>query len=78
MVKRLLSGWTMMRWLRLFLAVTISAQAFQSRDWMLGFLACVFLFQAVTNTGCCGDNGCAIPVSKTKAGETKDVEFEEL
>lgn len=78
MVKSLLTGWTWMRWLRLFLAATISIQAVQSRDWMLGFIACVFLFQVVTNTGCCGDGACAIPANKRKVVKTEDVEFEEL
>ena len=45
-----------MRWLRLSLGVFIGVQAFQTHDLLSGAIALFFLFQAVTNTGCCGDN----------------------
>jgi hypothetical protein len=33
-----------------------------------GFVAVFFLFQALTNTGCCGVNGCALPTTnKTRS-----------
>ena len=74
----LFTGWHLMRWLRLGLGVFISVQAIQNHDPLSGILAAFFLFQAATNTGCCGANGCAVPVSKDTSEKTVDVEFEEV
>jgi len=41
-------------------------------------IAVFFLFQALTNTGCCGSGGCAVPVSEQKNTNAADVEFEEI
>jgi hypothetical protein len=78
-VKQMLfTGWHLMRWLRLGLGIFISVQAIQNYDPFSGFIAAFFLFQAVTNTGCCGANGCAVPVSKDLPEKTVDPEFEEI
>lgn len=77
-LQTLLTGWNFMRWLRLILGLTISFQAIQSHDMMLGFIAVVFLFQTATNTGCCGSGGCQVPSSKPMNQKTEDVEFEEI
>jgi hypothetical protein len=36
------------------------------------------LFQAITNTGCCGSNGCAVPTKKSKTDTVEEVEYEEI
>lgn len=72
------TGWHFMRWLRLGLGVFIAVQAIQNRDTLSGLIAGFFLFQAVTNTGCCGVNSCAAPVTKSNADKIEDVEFEEI
>lgn len=74
----LFTGWNFMRWLRLGLGSFIAVQAIQTSDPFAGFLAAFFLFQAVTNTGCCGAGGCAVPVSKADASKVKNVVFEEV
>jgi len=74
----LFTGWNLMRWLRLGLGVFIAIQAIQIHDTLSGFISAFFLFQAVTNTGCCGSRGCAMPITKNKSGEIEDVEFEEI
>jgi len=73
----LLSGWHFMRWLRLGLGIFIAIQAIQTHDTLSGFIAAFFLFQAVTNTGCCGANGCAVP-KRSKSDKIEEVEFEEI
>lgn len=49
------------RWLRLAFGLFLAVQAWQLHDVPSGFLSAVLLFQAVTNTGCCGAAGCALP-----------------
>ena len=74
----LFTGWNFMRWLRLGFGSFIAIQAFQTHDPFAGFIAAFFLFQAVTNTGCCGAGGCAVPVSKTAENKAENVVFEEV
>lgn len=77
-MQTLFTGWHLMRWLRLGLGIFIAIQAIQTNDTLSGFIAAFFLFQAVTNTGCCGANGCAVPITKDKSDKIEDVEFEEI
>jgi uncharacterized membrane protein HdeD (DUF308 family) len=60
----LLSSWNFMRWLRLAVGVLIGIQAIRTSDVFSGIIAIFFLFQAITNTGCCGSGGCTIPNKK--------------
>jgi hypothetical protein len=79
MIKQtLLTGWNFMRWLRLGLGIFIAIQAIQTHDTLSGFIAAFFLFQAVTNTGCWGVGGCAVPINKNNSSEIQDVVFEEI
>ena len=57
------SNWHAMRWIRLGIAVFFMQQAIQYQQFMFGFVALFFFFQALFNLGC-GLNGCAIPNSK--------------
>ncbi|HZY38010.1 MAG TPA: hypothetical protein VFE53_15240 [Mucilaginibacter sp.] len=61
---RIFANWNFMRFLRLALGIWISVMAVQSRDWSVGLISGLFIFMALTNTGCCGAYGCAIPNSK--------------
>ncbi len=74
----LFTGWHFLRWLRLGLGIFIAIQAIQNHDTLSGLIAGFFLFQAITNTGCCGVNNCATPVSKNKPDTIEDIEFEEV
>lgn len=79
MIKQtLFTGWHFMRWLRLGLGVFIAIQAIRAQDTLSGFIATFFLFQAVTNMGCCGSNGCPVPASKNDSDKIEDVKFEEI
>ena len=77
-MQTLLSDWNFMRFVRLGLGVYIGIQAFQTQSILSGILAAFLLYQVVTNTGCCGANGCAIPTKKNNTDTTEDVEFEEI
>ncbi len=79
MIKQtLFTGWHLMRWLRLILGVFIAIQAIENHDTLSGFIAAFFLYQAVTNTGCCGVNNCAVPTKANEKQEIEDVAFEEI
>jgi hypothetical protein len=60
----LLTGWNFMRFLRLGLGIYIALQAIETQSAFSGFVAILFLYQAITNTGCCGLNSCAVPTKK--------------
>lgn len=74
----LFTNWNFMRWVRLGLGLIIGIQAIQNHEPVLGLLSAFLLFQAITNTGCCGSNGCAVPRSKKATHKHEEIEFEEL
>jgi len=79
MIKQtLLTGWHFMRFLRLGLGIYIAIQAVETHSIFSGVVAVFFMFQAVTNTGCCGSNGCAVPIKKGNSDKIEEVEFEEI
>ncbi len=74
----LLSNWNFMRILRLGLGIYIAVQAVETHSLLSGVIAGFFLFQAITNTGCCGSDGCAVPIKKNNSDTTEEVDFEEI
>lgn len=74
----LLTDWNLMRILRLGLGIYIAVQAIETQSALSGVVAVFFLFQAVTNTGCCGSNGCAVPTNKNNPNTNEEVEYEEI
>lgn len=75
----LLSGWGFMRVIRLALGLMLVIQAIQQQFWAAGLLGGLLLFQAFTNTGCCGAAGCGIPPVKTNKKSAEDtIEYEEM
>lgn len=76
--KTLLTDWNFMRILRLVLGIYIAVQAVETLSLLSGVVAAFFMFQAITNTGCCGSNGCAVPTKKTKTDTVEEVEYEEI
>lgn len=74
----LFTGWNFARWLRLGLSLFIAIQSIRTHDTLSGFIAAFLLFQVISNTGCCGANGCAVPTTKSKQERIADVEFEEV
>jgi hypothetical protein len=74
----ILQNWNFMRLLRLGLGIYIAVQAVETLSIFSGVVAAFFIFQAITNTGCCGSNGCAVPTKKNSSDKTEEVEFEEI
>jgi hypothetical protein len=71
-------NWHFMRVLRLALGIFIAFQAIKMHDAFSGVIAAFFLFQAITNTGCCGSQGCSTSVQKNNSDKIEDIEFEEI
>lgn len=78
MKETLLTNWHFMRWLRLGIGLTIAAQSIISHEPIAGVIAALFLFQALTNSGCGGVNGCAVPSTRNKNKKVENVDFEEV
>lgn len=77
-VQTLLSDWNFMRFVRLALGVYIGIQAYQTQSILSAILAAFLLYQVITNTGCCGANGCAVPLKEKNNDTVQDVEYEEI
>ncbi len=81
--ERLLTNWHLMRIFRLGIGLMMLVMGFQSKDWMLGLFSTFFLYQAITDTGCCGTRGCSTPPnwkSRNPAETMKEttIEYEEI
>lgn len=74
----LFTGWNFMRFLRLGFGVFFIIQAIQSHDTFIGLAGAFFLFTAITNTGCCGNAGCAVLPHKNKSDSIEKINFEEI
>jgi hypothetical protein len=70
--------WSFMRLLRLGLGIYIAVQAFETQSIFSGLVAIFFIFQAITNTACCGSNDCAVPTKKNHSDRSEKVKFEEI
>ena len=77
-LQTLTTGWNFMRLFRLGIGLFIGVQAIQTHDPISGFFSALFLFQALTNTGCCGLNGCAVPTTKSEQNMIVDADCEEI
>jgi len=83
--QRMLTNWHLGRVVRLAIGLMLLGTGIQSKDWIMGSFSLWFLYQAVTDTGCCGSGGCApdyrskMTKSETVAMAKEEViEFEEV
>lgn len=81
--ERLFTNWHLMRIMRLGLGVMMIVMGIQNKDWAVGLFSVFFLYQAVTDTGCCGSGACYTPPrhgKKDVAPVVNDgaIEFEEV
>ena len=74
----LFTDWRFTRWLRLGLGLFVLWHAIQRPDVFTGIISMLLLFQAFTNTGCCGASGCAVTSKQKHDSKTKDVDYEEV
>jgi hypothetical protein len=76
MKETILSGWNFLRWLRLFMGAYIVVTSFTGKNYVFAILGGLFIFQALTNTGCAACT--SVPVSKLDQKDTENIEFEEI
>lgn len=74
----LFTQWNFMRALRLVAGIFFLVQANMIHDSIAGFVGALLLFQALTNTGCCGVGGCAVPAQSKTDEKITTVEYEEV
>ena len=75
-MKSLLSNWTMMRFLRMAIAIVILIQALYQKDFALSVLALLLMMTAIANVGCCGAGSCKVDMPETKI--EKEITYEEM
>jgi hypothetical protein len=75
-MKKLLSGWNVMRVIRLLIGVYAFWQAIITKEPMLGLAGLFIAAMALANMGCCGINGCQIISSKPVLKEK--ISYEEV
>jgi hypothetical protein len=75
-MKILLSGWSVMRVIRLLIGLYAFWQAIVTKEPMLGLAGLFVAGMALANIGCCGANGCQISSSKPVLKE--EISYEEV
>jgi hypothetical protein len=75
MTKNLLSNWHTMRWIQLIFGLYFIIETISTKEYFTGFLGGFLLFQAITNTGCCGAAGCAVQPEEKKENKIHDVDY---
>lgn len=74
----LLTDWHLMRFVRLGIGLAIGFNAWQEGSGMIGLLAGLLIFQALSNTGCGGSGGCAVPSNSKSSGTENEITFTEI
>jgi hypothetical protein len=76
MKETILTGWNFMRWLRLLMGAYIVFSSITSKNYVFALIGGLFIFQAITNTGCAAC--AAVPNSKVQQKDTENIDFEEI
>lgn len=77
----LAANWSLIRIVRLALVIWMIGWGIQAKDWAMGLFGAFFLYQAITNTGCCGTAACYTPPRSRKSNSaeaTNEIEYEEV
>jgi hypothetical protein len=71
--QKVFTNWNFSRFLRLGMGLWMLVWAIQARDWAVGLLSGVFIYMALSNTGCCGAGGCAVNYPREKEENSKKI-----
>ena len=77
-MKVLVSGWNVMRVIRLALGILVIIQSISEKNYMLTVAGGLFAVLALINVGCCGANGCAVNPRVNKNDLKKKAVYEEV
>lgn len=76
-IAKIKEPWNIMRLFRLGFGGYVLITSLLEQQYFLSFLGGLFVFQAVTNTGCFGGS-CAPASVRNTESETDEIEFEDL
>ena len=81
--QQLFTNWHLVRIMRLGIGIMMLVMGVQSKDWAIGLFSAFFLYQAITDTGCCGSQACYTPKNRGATGATRTadettIEYEEI
>ncbi len=74
----ILTGWNIMRALRLVIGIVIVVQGIQANEWMLVVMGGLFSLMPLFNVGCCATGNCAVPNRPARRKESEEIEYEEV
>ncbi len=77
-IAKLSSGWHLMRIFRTAIGLTAFVEGIRMHDYAIGILGVFFLYQGITDTGCCSSVGCVVPPPKEENKKTQDITYEEI
>jgi hypothetical protein len=77
MKDRILSNWTLPRFLRVIIGIVIIGMAISRADIASGIIGAIFTGMGIFNIGCCGSGACYAPVKNSK-NDSKDISYEEV
>jgi hypothetical protein len=81
--QKLFTNWHMVRLFRLAIGIMMLVAGIQNKDWMMGLVSAFFLYQALTDSGCCGTKACYATKTRKTAGSVgpasdETIEYEEV
>ena len=76
-MKSILNNWTVIRFLRVAIAIVILIQAIYQKDFAFGVLALLLILMAIANVGCCGAGECNVDVRNKKNKHEEEIIYEE-
>ena len=76
--QRVFTNWNFARFFRLGIGLWMLVWGIQTRDWAIALFSALFIFMALSGTGCCGAQGCAIPDKKVNETPATEVDYEEI
>jgi hypothetical protein len=79
-MKTLASNWNLFRVIRLLLGIAVIVKGAAGGEVVFAIAGGLVALMALANIGCCGSNGCAVPISSQKVAGTKqnDITYEEV
>ncbi|MBC7554147.1 MAG: hypothetical protein H7257_09215 [Taibaiella sp.] len=80
--QRLFTNWHLVRIMRLGIGTMLLVTGIQNKEWAIGLFSLFFIYQAVTDTGCCSSGGyCPPSVKRRNAGTPiydQEIEYKEI
>lgn len=78
-MKTLANNWNLFRVIRLLLGIVVVVKGVTDGEAVFAVAGGLVALMALANIGCCGSNGCAVPISQTTATTKQiDITYEEV